>query len=180
MIGVARRSLVGVIALLSAIAPASAVTFNEMWTGSRVEVAIFADPKIIGADVGWITVDVRDAAVTLRGAVADADSVERAAAAARAAGARTIRNELRVVSTPDVTLGDDVLRDQLRMALRHAPWLGKARISGRIADGVVTLTGRVADPPTRALASRLARRVPGVKAVDNQLWTDSVAMLGGR
>ena len=160
--------------------PASAVTFTELWTAARVEIEIFADPQITGADVGWMMVLVDDTTVTLRGNVADSESVRRAEAAARAAGAQSIRNELQVVSPPTERVGDNAVGDSLRRALRHEPHLKGSRIRGRVASGLVTLTGRVPDIPARALASRMARRVPGVKAVDNQLWTDQLGMIGRR
>jgi len=38
-----------------------------------------------------------------------------------------------------------------------------------VRDGIVTLTGAVADLSARAQASRRARAVPGVRAVKNDL-----------
>ena len=154
--------------------------FNDLWTAERVETSIFADPAVVGPDVGWIAVGVEDGTVVLRGSVAERESVRRAAAAARAAGSRSARNELTARPRASEALPHDVVQDGVEKALRHESHLAGSTIQGRVQDGIVRLTGRVPDIPARALASRTARRVPGVKAVENNLWPERLAILGGR
>lgn len=172
------RALLIVLLVMAVCAPASAVTFNDLWMVSRVEIEIFAMPDVSGQDVGWIAVQASDGAVTLRGAVGDPRSRRLAEAAARAAGARSVTNHLLVVPTDVRPLADDVVRSAVEQALRHEPGLAGAKIRGVVRDGVVTLRGRVPDVPASALASRTVRRVAGVKAVDNALWSDRLSMLG--
>lgn len=100
--------------------PARAVTFNDLWTVARMEIELFADPGVTGADVGRVVVEIEDGIATLRGTVADVEP-----------------------------LSDDVVKDGVKRALAHEPRLGGAVIRGRVEDGVVTLKGRRERPSVR-------------------------------
>jgi osmotically-inducible protein OsmY len=51
-------------------------------------------------------------------------------------------------------------------------------VAVRTADGGVTLEGNVRSDTIKAVATRLARTVPGVRAVDNRLVSDSEVEIG--
>ncbi|MCC7461117.1 MAG: BON domain-containing protein [Gammaproteobacteria bacterium] len=67
-------------------------------------------------------------------------------------------------SAADVQLASDV-----RARLGAAQGLPAAAIEVQAREGMVTLRGRVASAAQRATAERIARSVPGVKAVVSEL-----------
>jgi osmotically-inducible protein OsmY len=165
-------------ALLGAVKPAAARSFVDWETIAETRMALSADPAVTGTKVGDIEIDAAGPVVVLRGEVAT-DEARRAAeaAAARVHGVRSVDNALRVnpATTPPVApLRDSELRDLVRRTLRTEARLRRAPIRIEVADAVVHLSGHVADTWARALASALARQVPGVRAVDNRLWARSL------
>lgn len=64
---------------------------------------------------------------------------------------------------------DDRIYDDVRRRLADDPEVKGAAIEVTIANGAVTLKGRVHDEKARAKATRVAKRVKGVTTVDNQL-----------
>ena len=64
---------------------------------------------------------------------------------------------------------DDRIYDDVRRRLADDPEVKGAAIEVTIANGAVTLKGRVHDERARAKATRVAKKVKGVTTVDNQL-----------
>lgn len=64
---------------------------------------------------------------------------------------------------------DDRIYDDVRRRLADDPEVKGAAIEVTIANGAVTLKGRVHDEKARAKATRVAKKVKGVTTVDNQL-----------
>jgi osmotically-inducible protein OsmY len=64
---------------------------------------------------------------------------------------------------------DAVLRDQVSLALALDPDVRGNAIVVEVKDGAVTLHGRVPNKKAREKATRLAKKIKGVKSVDNQL-----------
>jgi len=65
---------------------------------------------------------------------------------------------------------DDRIYDQVRMRLTtDADVKGGVGLDVTVKDGVVTLKGRVDTQKARHRATKLAKKVKGVKEVDNQL-----------
>jgi hyperosmotically inducible protein len=68
------------------------------------------------------------------------------------------------VMDPDV-----LIAEQVKSALTTNPEFGAAKVDVHSADGDVTLRGRAPDPAARERATEIARSIPNVKSVDNQL-----------
>jgi hyperosmotically inducible periplasmic protein len=171
------KHLLAAAALVACCSVADAVTLVDGQTAAHTAIAIFSDPRVTGDDVGRMGVEVTDGVVTLRGRVATPEARQEAEAVAlRVPGVKAVRNELAVERAPVETAPDDALSPRLRRLLSQDPHLRRARIRGRVADGFVTLEGRVADVEARAIASRLARALVGVKAVRNELWAQDLGL----
>ncbi len=67
------------------------------------------------------------------------------------------------------TLSDYMLANNVRNHLEDNPRVGPFPISVAARDGVVTLTGTVDSSEASSTAAGVARSVPGVRRVDNQL-----------
>ena len=67
-------------------------------------------------------------------------------------------------STPD-----DRISDQVRMKLATDPDVKGGALDVTVHDGVVTIKGRVDTDRGRSKATKLAKKVKGVKQVDNEL-----------
>ena len=141
---------------------------KDSWITSKTKIALFADERVKGTQV---SVDTQGGVVHLRGKV---DSDEAKAAAAEIAksieGARSVKNDLQVVS-PGARKMVDAKDEDLAKAVETR--LGRdaqfKSVDARADAGVVTLTGEVASIAASARASEMARAVPGVKAVKNEL-----------
>lgn len=68
------------------------------------------------------------------------------------------------VMDPDV-----LIAEQVKAALASNPDFGAAKVDVHSKEGDVTLRGRAPDPAARERATAIARSIPNVKTVDNQL-----------
>lgn len=64
---------------------------------------------------------------------------------------------------------DDRIVDQVRMKLTTDPDVKGGADEVTVKDGVVTITGRVDSDRGKAKATKLAKKVKGVKSVENDL-----------
>lgn len=64
---------------------------------------------------------------------------------------------------------DNRLVDQVRMKLAVDPDVKGGALDVTVKDGVVTIKGRVDSDKGKARATRIAKKVKGVKDVDNEL-----------
>lgn len=120
-----------------------------------------------GLDVSGIEAEVRDAALTLSGTVADLHTkreVERLAAAIR--GLLSLENRMRVVRK-DVP--DALLQQEAKRAIELIPRLRSFRLSISATDAAVLLEGEVPLARDRLGAEEAAARVAGVVAIDNRI-----------
>jgi len=67
------------------------------------------------------------------------------------------------------TVSDDRISDQVRMRLATDADVKGGADDVTVKDGVVTIKGRVETEKGKAKATKLAKKVKGVKDVDNQL-----------
>ncbi len=110
-----------------------------------------------------IRVWVADGEVTLRGTVASySDKREAMKAAQRVRGVKSVRDEIEVVGRTDADLRGDVV-DELELG--HIP----AGVTAEVHEGMVTLTGAVERQHHRDAAAFIAKVVPGVVGVENQI-----------
>ena len=65
--------------------------------------------------------------------------------------------------------GDDRISDQVRMRLATDPDVKGGADDVAVADGVVTIKGRVDTDRGKQKATKLAKKIKGVKGVDNEL-----------
>jgi hyperosmotically inducible periplasmic protein len=143
---------------------------SDSWLTSKTKIALFADDRVKGRQVH---VETQNGTVMLRGKV---DSPEAKAAAAEVAkgieGVKGVKNELQVVAPTDrkaVDADDKQLAKSVEDRFKQDPDLKNAKIDAKVNAGVVTLTGEVKSIGTSARASEVARNIPGVRSVKNDL-----------
>src|SRR5437667_6031616 len=141
---------------------------TDSWITSKTKIALFADDRVKGTQ---IHVETKDGKVMLRGKV---DSNEAKTAAGEVAqgieGVKSVKNELQVVSPSArkaVDADDKQITKSVEDRFKQDPDLKK--IDAKVNAGVVTLTGEVKSINTSARASEVARGVPGVRSVKNDL-----------
>jgi hyperosmotically inducible protein len=143
---------------------------TDSWLTLQTKLALFADERVNSADV---RVTTQRGVITLRGKVDSAAEQEAAGEIARTIeGAREVSNQLTVVPQAErkaVDRQDDQIVKDVKREIKNDARLKKARIHVRADGGIVTLTGKAPSLETSVRASEAARRVPGVRAVRNEL-----------
>jgi len=143
---------------------------TDSWLTSKTKIALFADERVKGRQV---SVETRKGVVTLRGKVDSADA--KAAAFDIAKGiehVKSVRNELQVVAPSQrdqVDADDKKIGKSVEQRFKQDPQLKSAKIDAKVDAGVVILTGEVKSIDASARASEVARSVPGVRYVKNDL-----------
>jgi len=87
-------------------------------------------------------------------------------------GVKSLKNELQVVAPSTraaVKEKDEAITTRVNDRIAKDSYLKKAGIHAQTNAGVVSLSGEVQDFMTSAQASWIARQVPGVKSVKNDL-----------
>ena len=141
---------------------------SDSWLTSKTKISLFADERV---KMTQISVDTAKGVVHLRGKV---DSAEAKSAAGDVAqgieGVKSVKNDLQVV-TPAARQAVDANDKDIAKAVetRLAKDSLLKKVDVRTDAGVVTLTGQVATIGASAKASEMARGVPGVKSVKNEL-----------
>jgi hyperosmotically inducible protein len=147
---------------------------KDSWITAKTKIALYADDRVPGTD---INVDTQNGVVTLRGKVPTADQKRAAEDVARTIdGVASVRNDLQVVAAADrkvVNAEDKDLKSAVQSRIKQDARLKGSDIDVRVDAGVVTLTGDVGDVGVRARASEVARSVPGVRSVKNELQEKS-------
>lgn len=143
---------------------------SDSWITSKTKIALFADERVKGRQVH---VETQNGVVMLRGKV---DSNEAKAAAADVSkgieGVKDVKNELQVVAPSEraaVNADDRQISKSVEDRFKQDPQLRNAKIEAKVNAGVVALTGEVKSIDTSARASEVARSVPGVRYVKNDL-----------
>jgi hyperosmotically inducible periplasmic protein len=146
---------------------------SDSWLTAKTKIALFADERVKG---GPVSVETVDGTVDLRGKV-DSDGAKAAAGSIAKAvdGVKSVKNDLQVVPPGDrktVDISDKDITRQVEDRVSKEARLKKVDV--RTDGGVVSLTGAVASIGASARASEVAREVPGVRSVKNELTYDSV------
>lgn len=143
---------------------------SDSWITSKTKIALFADDRVKGTQVH---VETQSGTVVLRGKV---DSAEAKTAAAEVAqgieGVKSVKNELQVVAPANrkaVDADDKQISKSVESRFKQDPDLKNAKIDAKVNAGVVILTGEVKSIDTSARASEVARNIPGVRYVKNDL-----------
>ena len=141
---------------------------TDSWVTSKTKISLFADERVKGTQV---SVDTTKGVVHLRGKV---DSAEAKSAAGEITkgidGVKSVKNDLQVVAPTArkaVDASDSDIAKVVGSRLSKNTQLKKVDV--RSDAGVVTLTGQVPSIGASAKASEIARGVPGVKSVKNEL-----------
>ena len=153
-------------------------TLSDTWITSKTKIALFADDRIKGRQVH---VETQNGTVMLRGKV-DSDASRAAAVEVTKGidGVKSVKNELQVVPPSDtkaVDADDKQITRSVVDRFNREPDLRNAKIDATVNAGVVTLTGEVKSISTSARASEVARGVPGVRSVKNDLTFGSRSSL---
>ena len=143
---------------------------TDSWLTLQTKLALLADERVSSADVHVTTLE---GVIKLRGKV-DSESEQQAAGeiAGTIEGAREVSNQLTVVPEPQrktVDRQDRQIVKDVKAELKDDGRLRHAHIQVRADQGIVTLTGKVPSLEKSVRASEAARRVPGVRAVRNEL-----------
>jgi hyperosmotically inducible periplasmic protein len=143
---------------------------KDSWITSKAKIALFGDERVPGTDV---QVETRDGVVTLRGKVSTAEEKRAAEEVVKGIdGVRSVRNNLQVVAVSErkaVNAEDKDVKNAVERQIKQDARLKGSDIDVRVDKGVVTLTGDVKNVGARARASEVARSVPGVRSVKNEL-----------
>jgi hyperosmotically inducible protein len=154
------------------VAQDSKTGISDSWLTAKTKIALFADERVKG---GQVSVETVNGTVSLRGKV-DSDEAKAAAAAVTKTvdGVKSVRNDLQVVPPGDrkvIDTSDKDITRQVEGRLSKDARLKKVDV--RTDGGAVILTGAVQSIGASARASELARGVPGVRAVKNELTYDA-------
>jgi len=145
---------------------------SDSWLTAKTKIALFADERVKS---GQVSVETVNGTVSLRGKV-DSDEAKAAAAAVAKAvdGVKSVRNDLQVVPPGDRKVIDTSDKDVTRQVEgRLSKDARLKKVDVRTDGGAVILTGAVPSIGASARASELARGVPGVRAVKNELTYDA-------
>jgi len=141
---------------------------SDTWITSKTKIALFSDERVKGTNV---SVDTKSGVVYLRGKVDSSEAKQAAGEIAKDIdGAKSVKNDLQVVA-PAARKAVDANDKDIAKAVeaRMSRDANLKKIDVRTDGGVVTLTGEVPSITLSAKASEMARGVPGVKAVKNEL-----------
>lgn len=145
---------------------------TDSWLTAKTKIALYSDERVKGRQ---ISVETVHRTVRLRGKV-DSDEA-RTAATSIAAGVEhvaAVKNDLEVVAIEDRKATDVSDKDiTSQVEARFSTTTQLTEIDVRTDGGLVTLTGAAPSIGASARASELARGVPGVRAVRNELTYDS-------
>jgi hyperosmotically inducible protein len=143
---------------------------TDSWLTFHTKLALLADERVTSGD---IHVTTRRGVIALRGKV-DSEAEQQAAGeiARTIEGARDVNNQLTVVSGETrrtIDREDREIAQDVKQEFKQDARLKRVRIHVRADEGIVTLTGKAPSLATSVRASEAARRVPGVRAVHNEL-----------
>jgi hyperosmotically inducible protein len=139
---------------------------------TKVKSALIANPV---AQAHQIEVETFRGVVQLSGFVDSAKERETAQmVAAHVAGVKSVHNNLEVRTEPHTAgaaLDDSVVTTRVKGALVANPVTKARQINVATADGIVQLSGFVDSAAEKSTATEVARSVPGVRLVQNDLET---------
>jgi hyperosmotically inducible protein len=147
---------------------------KDSWITSKTKMALIGDKRTKARE---IKVETQAGVVTLRGKVASPEEAGAAEAIARGvSGVKSVNNTLQVVPAlrrKAVDSKDDDVKKNVVERLGMDQQLKTADITVRADNGMVTLMGTVPDVRAKSRAADVARKVPGVRAVRNELQLKS-------
>ena len=141
-------------------------TISDSWITAKVKTRLIFEPGIAPLKMN---VDTHDGVVTLFGSISTEDGKLAAGAEAmKIDGVEGVQNELQVVTktaAKRVEERDGAIRESLQQRIAERPTLEDDDIDVEVANGVVRLSGSVAQPGDRMIALSIARSTQGVREV---------------
>ena len=146
------------------------IEMSDSWITLKTKLALLADERVSSLDV---SVKTQKSVITLRGKVENEGARHAAEEIAlNIKGQKKVVNQLTVVpkaARKVVDRQDDQIVKDVEKGIKNDARLKKADINARADKGIVTLTGKAPSLETSVRASEVARRVPGVRAVRNEV-----------
>lgn len=140
---------------------------SDIWITSATKMRLLTDSQTPALD---INVDTSDGVVTLFGIVSSQQAKAAAEADARkVSGVKRVQNELQVVASSKqaaMKVSDDELKRAVKKAFDTPEFKD---ITVDVKNGVVRLTGTIPTGARRLEAAVLARSIPGVRSVEDDL-----------
>ena len=148
----------------------ASIEMSDSWMTLKTKMALLADERVSSLDV---SVKTQKGVITLRGKVENEGARHAAEEIAlNIKGQKKVINQLTVVpkaARKVVDRQDDQIVKDVEKGIKNDARLKKATIDVRADKGIVTLTGKAPSLETSVRASEVARRVPGVRAVRNEV-----------
>ena len=148
----------------------ASIEMSDSWMTLKTKLALLADERVSSLDV---SVKTQKGVITLRGKVENEGARHAAEEIAlNIKGQKKVVNQLTVVpkaARKVVDRQDDQIVKDVEKGIKNDARLKKADINVRADKGIVTLTGKAPSLETSVRASEVARRVPGVRAVRNEV-----------
>ena len=148
----------------------ASIEMSDSWMTLKTKMALLADERVSSLDV---SVKTQKGVITLRGKVENEGARHAAEEIAlNIKGQKKVVNQLTVVpkaARKVVDRKDDQIVKDVEKGIKNDARLKKANIDVRADKGIVTLTGKAPSLETSVRASEVARRVPGVRAVRNEV-----------
>ena len=154
--------------------PSAAQEVKDSWITSKTKMSLINDKRV---KARHIKVETENGVLILRGKVSSGE--ERAAAEETARGVegvKSVRNMLQVVPETKrkaLDARDDEVSKAVTDRLDADGQLKGAKIRVRADNGMVTLMGSVPSARAKDRAADMTRKVPGVRAVQNELQVKS-------
>ena len=148
----------------------ASIEMSDSWITLKTKLALLADERVSSLDV---SVKTQKGVITLRGKVEN-EAARQAAEeiALNIKGQKKVVNQLTVVPKAARKVVDrqdaEIVKD-VEKGIKNDARLKKATIDVRADKGIVTLTGKAPSLETSVRASEVTRRVPGVRAVRNEV-----------
>lgn len=143
---------------------------SDSWITMKTKLSLMADERVSATDVNVTT---KQGVVTLQGKVPSAEAKQAAEANAKQIdGAKEVVNKLSIVppsAQKAVERKDEQITQDVESRVKKEKILSAARIDVETKNGIVTLTGEAPSLQASVRASEVAHRVPGVRAVHNEL-----------
>jgi hyperosmotically inducible protein len=150
---------------------------SDAWIAFKVRSRLLVKANVSAADT---VVAVKDGVVTLTGSADNAAQKELTAAYAKDIDwVKSVKNDIIVkdAPAPGSTIGEKIddasITSQMKYALLSHKATSAVKTKVTTVDGVVTVTGEAKSDAEKALVTKLAQDVRGVKSVENNMTVKS-------
>jgi len=177
--GLARETVAGIPEVKSVdnrleVKGASPTPNSDAWIREKVKTTLLFHRNV---STGITEVDVKDGLVTLRGAAASQAQKELTTEYAKEIdGVKDVKNEMTVSTASQSTIArvvgkidDASITAQVKITLLYHRSTSALNTKVETRDGVVTMFGKAGNADEKALVTKLASNINGVKSVNNRM-----------